>query len=148
MNRQLKTHARHLTERYEHATLETNRKELNRTGRLISKLCFTDQMGSLPIWFTFSHIWVKLNYTFFIFFFIEFTIPKDKIKTFKTTPVHLLHTIGSQKYFGHFAFQQTAAFHYKKVVWIQTPKKTDEKHDIQMKNRKLFFFFLILILCN
>lgn len=32
-------HALHFTERYEHATLETNRKELNRTSRLISKLC-------------------------------------------------------------------------------------------------------------
>lgn len=50
-----------------------------------------------------------------------------------------MHTIGSQKYFGHFAFQQTAAFHYKKVVSIQTQKKTDEKHDIQMKNIKPFF---------
>lgn len=87
-------------------------------------LCFTDQMGSLPIWFTFNHIWIKQNYTFFFFFFsIEFTIPKTKLKLSKTTPVHLLHTIGSQKYFGHFAFQQTAAFHYKKVVWVQTLKK-------------------------
>lgn len=53
-----------------------------------------------------------------------------------------MHTIGSQKYFGHFAFQQTAAFHYKKVILsTDTEEKTDEKHDIQMENRKTFFYF-------
>lgn len=99
----------HFTERYEHATSETNIKELNRTSRWYQSLvpCFTDQMGSLPIRYTFSHIWLKQNDTFFfniyIFIFIYMIYhSKDKMKTFKTTPVHLLHTIGSQKYFGHF----------------------------------------------
>lgn len=119
-------HALHFTERYEHATSETNRKELNRTGRLKSKLCSLFHWSNGVLAYL-IHLQSHLNktklYILFFFFSIEFTIPKTKLKLSKTTPVHLLHTIGSQKYFGHFAFQQTAAFHYKKVVWVQTLKK-------------------------
>lgn len=38
--------------------------------------------------------------------------------------VHLLHTIGSPKIFGHFKFQQTAAFFYEKGMWIKTETNT------------------------
>lgn len=97
-------HALHFTERYEHATSETNRKELNRTSRLISKLCslFHRSNGVLAY---LIHLQSHLNETkLYILFFLIYSIhhSKDKIKTFKTPPVHLLHTIGSQKYFGHF----------------------------------------------
>ena len=88
------------------------KKELNRTGRLISKLLFfVSQIKWGPCLFDSPSV-TFLNktklYILYLFFFvclflnIEFTIPKTKIKTLKTTPVHLLHTIGSQKYFGHF----------------------------------------------
>lgn len=131
-------HALHFTEQYEHATLETNRKELNRTSHLITKPCslFHRSNGALAY---LIHLQSHLNKTkWYILFFYIIHHSKDKVKTFKTPPVYLLHTIGSQKYFGHFAFRQTAAFHYKNVVWIQTPNITDEKLDIQLENRKHF----------
>lgn len=52
-----------------------------------------------------------------------------------------MHTIGSQKYFGHFAFQQTAAFHYKKVLNTDTERMKSMTYK-QIEN---FFFFFFLI---
>lgn len=95
---------------------KTNRKELNRTSRLISKLCslFHRSNGVLAYLIHLqSHLSkTKLYILYFLFLFFLIYIymyiyiihhSKDKMKSFfKTTPVHLLHTIGSQKYFGHF----------------------------------------------
>lgn len=108
--------------------------------------CFTDQMGSLPIWFTFSHIWVKQNYTFFFFYIYIIYLyiihhSKDKMKSFENnTCPFIAHHWFTKIFWALLRFQQTAAFHYKKVVWIQTPTQQMKKHDVQMENRKLFFF--------
>lgn len=69
--------------RYEHAPLEPNREEQNRTGRFTSKLCFTDQMGVLAYLIRLqSHLSKTKLYIYFFFLFvfsIEFTISKTKI---------------------------------------------------------------------
>lgn len=122
--------------RYEHAGLsETNRKEPNRTSHLISKPCSLFHRSDGVLAYLQSHLnKTKQRIHSFVFWFIYIYMyiyyiyiihhSKDRIKTLKTPPVHLLHTIGSQKYFGHFAFQQTAAFHYKNVVL-----NTDTEHN-------------------
>lgn len=79
-------HALHFTERYEHATSETNRKELNRTGRLKSKLCSLFHWSNGVLAYL-IHLQSHLNktklYILFFFFLNRIHHSKDKIKTFK-----------------------------------------------------------------
>lgn len=118
------------TQRYEHATAGTKHKrELNRSGHWISKLSQV-KLGSCLAWLTFSHIWMKLNHTFFFLFFflVEFTIPK-------TTPVYLLHTIGSQKYFWALCFNDQQHFIIKKKRKEKKKSKTDTQRMKSMTSK-------------
>lgn len=115
------------TERYEHATFDkTNRKELNRTSRLPSNalfLCFTDHTGSFSYLIHLqSHLSkTKIIHSFFFLHNSPFRKTKYRLKTFITTPVHLLHTIGSQKYFGHFCvFNKQQHFIIKSCINTET----------------------------
>lgn len=94
---------------------KTNRKEPNRTSHLISKPCSLFHRSDGVLAYLQSHLnktkkqKKKIHSFFFLIYIYIYTIDiyiihhsKDRIKTLKTPPVHLLHTIGSQKYFGHF----------------------------------------------
>lgn len=64
---------------------------------------------------------------------------KDQIVTSITTPVHFIaHHWFTKIFRALFEFLQTAAFHYKKFVFLHRHKK-DEENDVQMGNRKLIF---------
>lgn len=124
-------HALHFTERYEHATLKTNRKELFDVKALfqVSQIKRGPRLFDSPS-VTFD---LKQNTFFFIYIYIYIYLLKRHLSIYCTPSVH-------ENILGTFAFQHTAAFHYKKVVWTDTLNTTDEKHDVQMENRKLFFF--------
>lgn len=142
----------HFTERHEHATFPNKHRGAEHSQSFHVKAYRCSQIKRARACFhSVTLDWNKMIHSYFLFHIFIFYIYICiflKTKTFKTTPVHLLHTIGSQKYFGHFAFRQTAAFHYKKGDLNTHTNTTDEKRDTHVENRKLCLFFSILKLCN
>lgn len=132
----------HVTERHEHATFRNKHRGAEHNQSFHVKAYRCSQIKRARAWFhSVTLDWNKMIHSYFlfhIFIFYIYIYVYIKTKTFKTTPVHLLHTIGSQKYFGHFAFRQTAAFHYKKGD--THTNTTDEKRDTHVENRKLCLF--------
>lgn len=99
-------------------------KELNRSGHWTSKLSQV-KLGSCLAWLTFSHIWIKLNHTFFFFFFslVEFTIPKTKKnKTF----FFFLFLNNTCLFIAHYRFT--------KIFWALC--FNDQQHFIIIKKKK------------
>lgn len=118
-------HALHFTEPYKHATLQTARSWTQPVLWYQSRVpYFTDCL----FLYTFSHVWMKL-YILFLRQNTDLQLLKHHLSIYCTPLVH-------KNILGTFAFQQTAAFHYKKVIWLQTLTTTDEKHDIKMEDRK------------
>lgn len=97
--------------RYEHATLKTNRKELFDVKALfqVSQIKRGPRLFDTPS-VTFD---LKQNTFFFIYIYIYIYLLKRHLSIYCTPSVH-------ENILGTFAFQHTAAFHYKKVVWTQT----------------------------
>lgn len=97
-------------------------------------LCFTDQMGSLPIWFTFSHIWIKQNYTFFFFFFQQNSPFQRQNPNFQKQHLSIYCTpLVHKNILGTLRFNKQQHFIIKKSFEYRHWRKTDEKRDIQME---------------
>lgn len=83
----------------------------------------------------------------YILFYIIHHFHKDKIKTFKTTTCPFIaHHWFTKIFWALLRFDKQQHFIIKTFFsLIQTLNTTDEKHEIQMENRKCLFLFL---LCN
>lgn len=129
-------HALHFTRQHEHATLGTNRKEMNTTGRLMSKRrsSFHRSLGVLAC---LIHRLSHLNKTKLYILF--FTILKTKLKLSKQHRSIYCTPLVHKNILGTLRFNKQQHFIIKKLFeYRHRRRETDEKHDIQMENRNVF----------